>query len=614
MSFLASLPKVPDPVKKIPPPGFLKREDNLFTRKSRDVISLFRNLPTAYLYQLLGSVLILIFYLGLLKTSFFVRFENVIYDSFFRLRPSLASHPSVVYIQIAEDSIQDIGRWPWPRHYHAVMTHILSEWQAKAIVFDMLFTEPSTEFDDGALEEAMATSQSPVYLPVLLENRKGEEVWVHSLPRFESHAKGVGHVNGVPDSDGVIRRIHPYLQSESEIFPHLALRLAYDYAGLKLPPEKKLPFPRDSEGNVMVNYPGKWVQTFNHISYRDLLKSFQLIREGKPPIISPEVIKGKICLIGLTATGLWDIKANPIEAVYPAIGVNGTVIQNSLQNQFISPANYALNAICLAVIGMVAIFCFHPFRNFVSFLAGSALALGWGLTAYFFFAWHGRWLYVFHPILLILTLFIFTAIYNYTIGKRERTHLFKLATRDGLTGLFVIRYFREILNKAVQDSHIQKQPLSLLILDIDDFKKINDTYGHLAGDKVLKEVSHIIHSCSRSKRPFTQTDYVARYGGEEFMVMLRGAAITESAFKIANRIRKKVEDTAIKWEHHSLRFTVSIGIASLGPEEALPDPMVSRADEALYRAKREGKNRVCLERLSLHPFPHPSVDQIPPAA
>lgn len=593
-----------------PPPGLVKREDNLFTRQSREVISLFRSLQATYLFQFLGSVCIILLTLFILKAQLFGRFENVVYDFFFRVRPPLASQGDIVFIQIAEDSIQAIGRWPWPRYYHGVLGHILSEWGAKAIVFDMIFSEPSQEFDDGAFEEALATSKAKIYLPVVLETRKEQKVWVHSLPRFEKHAIAIGHVNAVPDNDGVIRRIRPYIHADKS-YPHLALQIAYDEQGIRPPPEKDLPFKKDEDGNLLINWIGKWKTTFQHYSYRDILKSYQLMRQGKEPLVSSEAIKGKICIIGLTATGLLDIKATPIESIFPAIGVNATLIQNTRENRFVGPASYGMNALCLSIVGLLAVVCFLPFRNLVSFLGGLGIAGGWVLFAFFLFARNHLWFCVFHPIVLILTLFIFSALYDHTVAKRERAHLFGLATRDGLTGLFVIRHFREILNKAVEDARIRKRPLSLLVLDIDDFKKINDTYGHLAGDQVLKEVSRIIYACSRSKRPFAETDYVGRYGGEEFIVMLRGAELTETAFKISDRIRKTIENTLVPWHGKKIRFTVSIGIASLGDGELVPDPMVLRADEALYRAKREGKNRVCLERFS---SADPSVDQNRPSA
>lgn len=582
--------------KKPPPPNFLKREDSLFTRQSREVVSFFNSVRVPYVIQAAGCAVLIVFHLYLSSTPFLTRVENVVYDFYFRLRPALTSHPAIVFVEVAEDGIGHFGRWPWPRHFHGVLTHILSEWGAKAIVFDVLFSEPSTEFDDAAFGEAISTSATPVYFPVVAEKRQNAHVWTRSIPRFSNFAKGMGHVNSYPDSDGVIRRIKPFLSVGGVRYPHLALRLAYDYKGEALAADTKLPFHGDANGDFLINWAGRWIETFKHYSYWDVLKSYQLLLDGKQPILSPDSVRGKICIVGLTATGLWDIKANPLESVYPVVGVNANVIQNALENNFIRPVSGLVNIFCLCLVGIFATVFFLPFRNVVSFALGLLLALGWIGVTYLLFWKQGIWIFVFQPMLLILSLFIFSAIYDHTIGRRERAQLFDLATRDGLTGLYVIRHFREVLNEAVKEAQIQKKPLSIIILDLDDFKKINDTYGHLAGDKVLKEIAKVIFASFRSKRPMRELDFVARYGGEEFIVMLPGANVTDTAFKCAERIRDAIERHPVTWEGKVLKITVSLGVASLASNESVPDAMVQRADEALYRAKREGKNCIRIEK------------------
>ena len=177
-----------------------------------------------------------------MSTFFLKRFVFFFLDYFFRNRPAIQASPDIAYIEIAEDSIQGIGRWPWPRQYHAVLTHYLTEWKARAIVFDVLFSEPSTEFDDGAFGEALLES-SHVYLPVVLEEkpRQTGKKWIHSLPEFESAVAGSGHINMVPDRDGTLRRISTVLKYRSEVYPHLAVRVASDYLGVPwesiLPPD-----------------------------------------------------------------------------------------------------------------------------------------------------------------------------------------------------------------------------------------------------------------------------------------------------------------------------------------------------------------------------------------
>jgi len=173
---------------------------------------------------------------------------------------------------------------------------------------------------------------------------------------------------------------------------------------------------------------------------------------------------------------------------------------------------------------------------------------------------------------------------------RERTQrqaLFyaQAALVDPSSGLFNRPYFQSRLQEELQRSTRQNTPVSLLMLDIDAFKSINDTFGHLAGDTVIKDVADILRS---SVRVF---DVCARYGGEEFAVVMPGSGL-DSAMTIAERIRQRIQsyhftDRALA----GLRVTVSIGVAESGPLGSVRD-VIERADGALYTAKRGGRNRV----------------------
>jgi len=238
---------------------------------------------------------------------------------------------------------------------------------------------------------------------------------------------------------------------------------------------------------------------------------------------------------------------------------------------------------------------FVMLRGTGSLLTGLWLALTWIAFCFVVFAkWH-LWLYAVYPVLLILSLFIYSAIYVQINATRERSHLFHLATRDGLTELYVIRHFRLIMNQIVREASIRKEPLSVILLDIDNFKKINDTYGHPAGDMVLKKTAAIILAFIRKRRAFREIDFAARYGGEEFIVILRKAGLKEAAEVAAERIRKKIAETKFEWEGKLIPVTVSLGVAERHAGENVPDPMVHRSDAALYKAKESGKNRVCTE-------------------
>lgn len=161
----------------------------------------------------------------------------------------------------------------------------------------------------------------------------------------------------------------------------------------------------------------------------------------------------------------------------------------------------------------------------------------------------------------------------------------ELAITDGLTGLYVQRYYKERVRDEVFRALEHKLPLCLMMIDVDHFKKYNDTYGHLVGDKVLKAVAKILKETVRT------VDLVARYGGEEFSVLLLktpwGGAKT-----VAERIRQKVEAQEIVAGQAVTHITVSIGVSELSPKFKDVESFIDTADQALYRAKDEGRNRV----------------------
>nr|MBP9864946.1 GGDEF domain-containing protein [Candidatus Omnitrophota bacterium] len=171
----------------------------------------------------------------------------------------------------------------------------------------------------------------------------------------------------------------------------------------------------------------------------------------------------------------------------------------------------------------------------------------------------------------------------------------QLSIIDGLTGVYVRRYFMERMSEEVKRSLKLNRPLSVLMLDIDHFKRYNDQFGHLAGDETLKKVAAIIRASMR------KVDIVARYGGEEFVAVLPESS-SSTAHEVAERIRSSVARHDFKIYDSQSKVTVSIGISTF-PEDIFPDgqtsfyddlafDLIRHADKALYRAKEEGRNRV----------------------
>lgn len=174
----------------------------------------------------------------------------------------------------------------------------------------------------------------------------------------------------------------------------------------------------------------------------------------------------------------------------------------------------------------------------------------------------------------------------------ENAGLFDLATTDGLTKLFVHRYFQLLLENEIERSRRYDRPLALVMMDIDNFKHFNDTYGHPMGDEVLKSVGRLLREKIRT------VDIAARYGGEEFVLVLPETDI-QQALITCEKIRRNVEQMRIPQGHAQLQVTVSLGVAAF-PQHALEKKsLISSADEALYVSKRAGKNRVSVGRKVL---------------
>ena len=171
----------------------------------------------------------------------------------------------------------------------------------------------------------------------------------------------------------------------------------------------------------------------------------------------------------------------------------------------------------------------------------------------------------------------------------ENANLYWQATTDTMTKLFSHHYFQQDLEEEIARAHRYGTTLSLIMFDIDHFKKFNDTYGHLQGDVIIKEIAKILRGSVRT------IDFTARYGGEEFAVILpevnsKGAAV------VAERIRKTIEQHSFSGEEESLFVTVSMGVAEFKPARIRSaSQLIAEADKALYQSKEMGRNRITVQ-------------------
>jgi len=180
-------------------------------------------------------------------------------------------------------------------------------------------------------------------------------------------------------------------------------------------------------------------------------------------------------------------------------------------------------------------------------------------------------------------------IYKYLLGSDVETayheEIYRMTIIDGLTGIFNKRYFLEALDREMSRAQRYDRPLSMLIFDIDYFKRTNDTYGHLAGDYVLQALARLIQTRARREEIF------ARYGGEEFVILLPETQ-KDGAMELAEQLRRRVSAYTFVFEGEEIPITISIGVATIEGENISAEDFIRRSDEKLYQAKSAGRNCV----------------------
>ena len=181
---------------------------------------------------------------------------------------------------------------------------------------------------------------------------------------------------------------------------------------------------------------------------------------------------------------------------------------------------------------------------------------------------------------------IFKFLSGGNIENAYHEEIYRLTTVDGLTQIYNKRYFLETLEREISRAHRYHRDLALIMFDIDFFKNVNDTHGHLAGDSVLKQLASVL------KGRIRREDIMARYGGEEFAIILPEISV-HNAMVFADKVRKLVEKTPFKFEDTKIPITVSVGVAEIGAGIQSTGDFIRIADEKLYQAKQEGRNRVC---------------------
>jgi diguanylate cyclase (GGDEF)-like protein len=530
------------------------------------------------------------------EVEFFKRLELFSLDLSFRIKGHYEYNPNIIIVEISDSDVAAIGQWPWPRALHATMAKTLSDLGAKAIYFDMLFSEPSTEADDKLLEDSVKITKK-IYLPFAYQLPSTDlKTAFFPLRRLQPYVKGTGAINIHPDMDGIMRRIPLVFSSDGATEPHIVLKMAMDYMGMELKeaapdsvilkgPTGDVKIPTDEKHQMLINWPGKWKYTFKHYSFIDILAGYKDLLDGQKTHINPDDFKDSICIIGATAVGLCDIKNIPLEPAYPGLGIMASALDNILDRNFFKiPPKWVETVILYFLAIMPAFFMLgeKPFREMLFLFL---ISVGYVFVNIVLMKEAKIRLELFTPLFGLGMSSLAIGTYDFIRVVIERKRFFKMSILDGLTELFNIRYFKMNVDTEIMLARADRnKKFSLIMCDIDHFKIFNDTYGHQTGDLVLKSVSNVLKNSVRG------LDVVARYGGEEMIILLRGTALSE-AINVAEKIRRHVEECIVTDEKNTYKVTISLGVSDYRQGDNT-ETVIKRADQALYVAKESGRNRV----------------------
>lgn len=393
-------------------------------------------------------------------------------DFLFWSRGKIPVTDKLVVIEIDDDTLKKLGSFPFDRSYHAVLIQALNEHGAKGIVFDMFFSEPQesdTQFAEAIRragnvylpsvfemedEEAEERASAPSSKFESLEESAREEIFENSvrnlmkakppsrvpwaveytaqnLPDFIEVAKGIGHINVAPDVDGKFRRVPLYVKFIDTLHPYLSFLVSCDYLGLTpkeitfvpgksitLAPGIKIPL--DENSNTFVNFTGKWGTTFQHFSYVNILRSYLAQTAGEKPLMDLDVVKGKICLIGMTATGTADLHPNPLESLYPAVGMHADIFNSIITKNFVTRAPRELNVLALVLLAFLVgttTYRSKPFKGFLLLIAISALIVEISILI---FTYSGWWFDLSYILLILVFVYTMCTLYKYIREWKHR--------------------------------------------------------------------------------------------------------------------------------------------------------------------------------------------------
>ncbi len=560
--------------------------------------------------------------------SAFQDFITKIEQGSFDLRQTILSkykkpNKDIVILSVDDATYEYImdkyGSWPISRKIWSDTIEFIEKAQPKSIIMDLLFVKANLNDieSDKALVETVKKNDN-VFLSMNFDNysdeiRKSPEIndkfklkikdgylednpyitFINArtaMPELMDAAKNIGIINVTRDKDGIIRNATPIFKYKNEYYPNLSLLAAMKYLNADslsivnndIILDKKHSIPLDTTQRTILNWYGK-SNTYTHIPLWEVIKAQ---KENNLAFIN-ENFKNKIIYVGTTATSLSDIKSVPVESNMSGVELHATFFNNILDNNFIKKSSlevdFFISIILCLVVGYLVLKTENVAKTF--FFLFSTLIL-YSVFTLILMQTFNIWVTIIFPFITTITTFILIYCEKYLLKSKDYEQTYKLAVTDGLTQIYNHRYFQEQMIININNYNRYGQVFSIIIMDIDFFKKFNDTYGHQSGDCVLKQVAAILKKNSRT------SDVVCRYGGEEMTIILTNTNKKDAEIT-ANKICQAVRNNKFTLANgEKVNVTISVGVATVGENGNTPQEIIEYSDKCLYKAKETGRNKV----------------------
>lgn len=579
----------------------------------------------------IGLFFFALFAFIILKNANLASFVDTVENRTFDLRQSIlinegAKKPSEDIVIVAIDDatyeyiLDNYGEWPLPRDTYAKVINYLEQQSPRSIVFDLMFVK-SIKSSNGADEMLINSFQkyNNIFTSMNFDNQSEDLRIPPELPdklslNIQNNSKidfsqltfsncrkilqgiidatsNVGIINVSRSDDGILRKMPLVVKYKDKFYPQLALKVGLNYLG-----ETQQTFTidkhsdlhigdrriyLDKDGSAILNWYGP-AGTYTYIPMYQLIKAVN----GEKTELDYD-FSNKIVYFGTTAASLFDIKTVPTGKIYPGVEVQATYVNNILDNNFIKKVDRGYTIVLSLLLALlIASVVTRVNSAFAASMMSLSTYFVYILIAYYAMRFENLWLELIYPLIFSIAAFTLAYIVKYLIKSRDFEQQYMLATTDGLTELYNHRYFQEQIRMQVEQSKRYSNNFSLIIIDIDFFKKFNDTFGHQSGDAVLRQVAQTL------KKNVRATDIVCRYGGEEMSIILPNTTKDEAfatAQKICNRVAEKTFKLTGNNETH---VTISLGVSTFPFDGDTAPKIIEAADKKLYNAKNNGRNQV----------------------